>query len=221
MFSAYLPSTISDLNDVAFQLVRSRLVEAAMINDGRCVWRTDTGQILKGEIGLESSTAGDRASIVYPDRVPPFVLEGLFTASLMKFGERHAFGSDSPAAYVRAILGECRLEREDRVVTLYPVLKLYESGVLLLEFRMFSPEVPVTPDELTSRYVKGWGHVFSRRPTLRVVEIGADSARFSTGGSVESPTADLTLCSPGLGADCTTITIPTCPLTRTASSGRP
>jgi hypothetical protein len=93
---------------------------------------------------------------------PEFALEGFYTGGFMRFGELHAFGDESPVPYVRAILGECRLENQDRIIMFYPVLKLYETGVLLLQLRAFSPDRSTGVEDLVSEYINVFQETFDR-----------------------------------------------------------
>jgi hypothetical protein len=153
VYSTYLPGRIENIHQAAGDLVDANLVDASMVSDGTSVWRANDGGIGIGETTVDPSALGKRASIRFPNPLPPpFALEGLFVGGYMRYGEQYAFGEESPVPYVRAILGECRLEKGGHSTTLYPVLKLYETGVLLVELRVFAPAAKTELDDFIVRF---------------------------------------------------------------------
>jgi hypothetical protein len=139
VYSTYLQRPIASLERAAVSLVASGLCDSVMLNDGTSVWRGEDEEISAGMTSLELSSRRARATITFPRGVPPYALEGLFTAATMRYGELRAFGDDSPVRYLRALTGPCVLEDENGAgLNLYPVIKLYETGVLLVEMRLFS-----------------------------------------------------------------------------------
>ena len=153
VYSTYLPKPIHNLHQAAADLVAANLVDAVMVSDGTSIWRTKDGGIGVGETTVDVEGRGTRAEIGFPDPLPPpYALEGLFVGAYMRYGEQHAFGEESPVPYLRAILGECRLEKNGHATTLYPVLKLYATGVLLVELRVFSPPEATAFKEFVVRF---------------------------------------------------------------------
>jgi hypothetical protein len=75
-----------------------------------------------------------------------FALEAWGQAAYFIIGERRVFGDESSLSdtYIRAYLGKCVVTKatEDGTTSesyLYPILVVYASGVLVLEFRMIGP----------------------------------------------------------------------------------
>jgi hypothetical protein len=185
VYSTYLPRPIGNLHQAAADLVEANLVDAAMVSDGTSIWRAEDGSFGVGETMVDIGARGTRASIRFPDPPPPsFALEGLFVGGSMRFGEHHAFGEESPVPYVRAILGECRLEKDGHATTLYPVLKLYETGVLLVELRVFGPAVKIEIDEFIVRFVNLARDDFDRAHVPPAI---AKFAPFTQAGSFKNP----------------------------------
>jgi hypothetical protein len=138
VFSTYVQRPIDSLETVAAALVTSELCDSAMTNEGLSIWWGKDDTVHVGETSIDLTARGTRATVQFPADVPPYALEGLFTAAALRYGELRAFGEDSPVRYVRALVGPCVLESEKSGINLYPIVKLYETGVLLVEMRMVS-----------------------------------------------------------------------------------
>jgi hypothetical protein len=108
-----------------------------MTSDGLSIWWGDDDAVHAGMTTVALTARGTRATLEFPENVPAYALEGLFTAATLLYGELRAFGEESPVRYVRALAGPCVVENERGGINLYPVIKLYETGVLLVEMRMF------------------------------------------------------------------------------------
>jgi hypothetical protein len=126
--------------------MESGLAFCTMHRDGQTYWRTTDG-IRSGVTKIDVNEQGDYASISAkpngpsePDYVD-FAKEAWYQAAYLRFGEIRLFGEDysAPPPYIRAYLGECELIRTDSdqtiVTTCYPIIKLYQSGVLMVELR--------------------------------------------------------------------------------------
>jgi hypothetical protein len=144
-YSTYILGAI-DLNTAGRLLVESGLAFCTMHRDGQTYWKTKDG-IRSGVTEIDINEKGDRASIsakphdaTDPDYVD-FAQEAWYQAAYLRFGEIRLFGDDysAPPPYIRAFLGECELIRTESdqtiVTTCYPIIKLYESGVLIVEMR--------------------------------------------------------------------------------------
>lgn len=178
VFSTYLPKPIENIHQAAVDLVEAAVVECAMLGDGITIWR-DGASIHVDETTVTPSERGTRATITFPSetRPPDFALEALYTSGYLRFGELQAFGDEGPVPYVRALLGECRLENDDRITTFYPVLKLYETGVLLLELRVFSPPGETAVERLVRDYVNVFQVTFARAHVPAAVAALAPAAQ--------------------------------------------
>ena len=63
-------------------------------------------------------------------------------------------GRELPTPHLRAFLKPIRLvKKEERITTLYPVIVLYQSGVLLIEFRMIAPDDSIEVNDFIRNYV--------------------------------------------------------------------
>jgi hypothetical protein len=142
-----------------------------MHRDGGTYWKLDQG-IRTGITVILSNEEGSQAKVTIKHsdgskKIPEgFAGEAWYQAAFLRFGEARLFGDDIFAVppYIRAFLGEYTLARTEcerpKIITCYPVVKLYESGVLLLELRIISPQHPVPLEEFIKEYVNIYTGVF-------------------------------------------------------------
>lgn len=161
-YTTYLDGTVPDLHEAAKILIDTGLAVCAMHQNGRTYWRT--GQEIRS--GTTTMSTDDRLSRgrfrlkcdsgSAPD-LRGFGKEAWFQAAQFRFGEMRLFREDAqlPPPYVRLFLGQFSLAKaaENCTITCYPVLKLYETGVLILELRVLSPHQDVDCEEFIRSYV--------------------------------------------------------------------
>jgi hypothetical protein len=162
-YSTYLVGGVIDLNAAAKSLVQSGLAYCAMHRDGKTYWKANDG-VRSGTTKIDVNGKGDRATIrLDPDDsmeadFADFAREAWYQSARLRYAEMRLFGEDysAPPPYVRAFLGECELIDSDqevtRVMTCYPVIKLHESGVLIVEMRTILAR-PIEVGEFINEYV--------------------------------------------------------------------
>lgn len=165
-YSTYLKGGIKDLSSVARGLVKSGLALCAIHRDGETYWQSDEG-VRSGITTIKIDREGSKAEMILEpsdEHEPSFVSfaqEAWYQAAYLRFGEIRLFGEDlsAPPPYIRAFLGQYTLTSESKEgeqlkqIVCYPIVKLYESGVLLLEVRIASPQRSVETDEFIREYV--------------------------------------------------------------------
>jgi hypothetical protein len=151
-YTTFLESTGIDLLEAARRLVGSGVAECAMLRDGRTYWRShDTvgAGVTVVEVDAISGRSIFQLKVDEGCKTKPdgFALEAWGQASYFLISERRVLGEDAalPPPYLRAYLGKCLListspDKESSELNLYPVLTVYESGVLIVEFRMIGPK---------------------------------------------------------------------------------
>lgn len=92
----------------------------------------------------------------------PFVLEGLHQSAWFEASDRKIFVSPDqfPGSYVQGFIGGCTLEGEGRCFHIYPIIKIYKSGVLGVVLRMFSPDRDVDLTQYIREYRNAHMHQF-------------------------------------------------------------
>jgi hypothetical protein len=171
-YCTYLLTGAIDLDFAARMLVEYGLALCSVLEDGRVYWSSGS-MIGSGTTIMNRQPYADEAGFDFrPDpgcRIPlrGFAAESWGQACKFRFSEKRLFGEDRalPQPYVRAYLGRCNLvskEEPQIEIGMYPVLSIYESGVVLLELRTISPNFPVPLDLFVSSCVNLFRFAFDR-----------------------------------------------------------
>ena len=152
---------VPDLDRAAEILVEKGLAECVVHRDGNAYWQADDGVARGGTtVRLHPRLSGAKIQLAPeedPEGVGGFSLESWGQAAHFRFSELRVFGPDAefPSPYIRAFLGKCYLRSEKGGIGIgcYPHLKLFESGVLLVEFRVIGPDEPIEVGDFIERYV--------------------------------------------------------------------
>jgi len=181
-YSTYLDSGPFDLRRGAQSLLDSGVALCAVENNGRTYWKTSHG-VASGTTNIDSQGTSftlvrDDAGEALPDG---FALETWGQAAYFLIGEQRVLGDSAALSdpYVRAYLGKCVVTKTDDSgstshLNLYPVLIVYESGVLILEFRMIGPKASIAIE----RFIDGAVNLF--RESFSQVEVNPGLARNAT-----------------------------------------
>ena len=157
-YSTFFTGPVFDLTRGARKLVATGSVLCAVHRDGTADWAAPDGTLQTGEVKVRLNGRGNAATIeIAPspkDAEGAFALEALLWAANLRFEELHLLGDYSwMPNYVRLFLGECIFSGADGVFSCYPVIKIYETGVVILSFRVIGPPRGVRVDEFIHRYV--------------------------------------------------------------------
>lgn len=110
-----------------------------------------------GTVVLEPTHNKEMARIHFPIGMSNWILEIIGSWAQTRLAELRLFGeSRLPPPYVWAQLGACSFVANDArryQYVVYPVIKIFETGVVLVQFRMISPERPVHVDEYIRHYL--------------------------------------------------------------------
>lgn len=163
-YASHFTDSIPSLEILARRLVQHGVVECAFLSDGEAWWPASSvgvspyiGEprpVEHGTVELRMSSDLRRAQIKF-DKVPEgFPFEALGQSAALRYQELSVFGPrDTPPRYVRAYLGKCCFINDESKLQLYPHLKIFENGVVLVYFRAFSPETPLPLARFLQRYV--------------------------------------------------------------------
>jgi hypothetical protein len=185
-YTSFLETAGIDLPETARRLVASGVAECAMLRDGRVFWRS-SGTVGSGSTVIDVNSISGRSTFqleldegckAKPDG---FALEAWGQASYFLISERRVLGDDTalPPPYLRAYLGKCVLtsiteDKKSSQLTLYPVLIVYQSGVLIIEFRMIGPKTVTALADFIAGGVNLFRSVFDR------VEVSPGLVSFAT-----------------------------------------
>lgn len=140
-FGAFFVESFSGrLEEIAAQLVVSHFAVSAVTSSGYAISRDAADSIQRESVKVESSPDKHQSRIELSAKPTGYGGEALVQSLLLLDCERR---NVSPlllelAPHVRAFLHPIQLESQGTEVLLYPQLKIYENGVFLIHFRLFS-----------------------------------------------------------------------------------
>lgn len=182
-YSTYLLVSSIDLELTARRLVEYGVVECAMLRDGQTYWRCRSG-VGSGitAIKLEPDRIGASIKLEKASEdayeIEGFALEAWYQAAHFRFNELRVFGErEIPRPYVRGFIGQCNFisnEEEESKIFCYPVLLIYESGVIILELRTIASDHPVSLEN----FILGGVNLFNNPFTK--IEVPPGISKFAT-----------------------------------------
>jgi len=161
-FSSYFDTEKIDLSEAANCLIDSGLVYLSFQSDGLTIWRGKKG-IGKGlttiQLNPDKMGASFSLELVNDNMKLPedFSLEAWWQACYFRFAEMRLFGANNsiPHSYIRLYLGQIDLFIDNTLskVKLYPVVILYESGIVIVEFRTISSNKEISINDFITENV--------------------------------------------------------------------
>lgn len=157
-YATYFQHPVSDLHSAARALVKAGAALCSVHQDGTAHWLGSDGKLQQGTVQVRLRAHHQGATLRF-DPAPEepagsFIPEALFWAGQLRFEElRHSGDHTWMPPYVRLFLGRCDLLGSDAEMTCYPMVKLYQSGVVLVELRFIGPNRPVHIEEFIRRDV--------------------------------------------------------------------
>lgn len=150
-----------DLDRAAHQVVSDGLADFASHRDGLTIWKEPNG-IGKGHLSVDIDSRMHAARMQLSptngeSTLTKYQMDCLGLVGQFRYSEARLFGLSGslPHAYLRCFLGKFRLSNESTRarLSLYPILTLYDTGVVLLHLRVFSPQEPLDHRELVDSYL--------------------------------------------------------------------
>lgn len=170
-YTSYIEVNQIDLEYAARRAVESGIAYLSLHRDGMTVWKGEEG-IGCGESEIRLAPDSHRAvfgieSTEKNSSQPNgFAAEAWGQACYFRFNESRLFGTAMPLPhpYVRLFLGQYKLLRDDlkEGISLYPIIVLYETGVVIIEFRTISPKQELTFEDFISGAVNLFQEPFDR-----------------------------------------------------------
>lgn len=155
-YSTYFTDPIPNLQTVAQNLVKNKLLHCAYLDTGEFYW-LDKDNLIDGKVDISFGDNHSNASIRVEKKFPEnYAGEALFQSAKLRFSEMRILSNDQGFTphYLRGYLGECRLVSQNGYnYHVYPIIKLYETGTLLVEFRVMSPHIKINLEEFIDKFV--------------------------------------------------------------------
>jgi len=153
-FSTFFVEPVKDLKTVARNLVQSGLFESAFLDDGD-YFLHDENDVISGKADIRLEPERTSAIFTFSEKLPDnFSGETILESIYFRFAELRHFGENNtfPAKYIRGHLSECRLVTDKYNYRIYPTVKLYETGVLLVELRNIHPDIDITTEDFIEQF---------------------------------------------------------------------
>ncbi|MBE9140516.1 hypothetical protein IQ254_25510 [Nodosilinea sp. LEGE 07088] len=158
-FSTYFESRVDDLESVARTLVELEISDCVVLSNGQTFCRVDE-EVVSGETILKISGDLKQASARFDTNseleLTGYARETWLIGVQFLFAEARQIspGMELPTPHLRAFLKPIVLiKEEEKISRVYPVIILYKSGILIIEFRLIGPNEPVPLDDFISEYV--------------------------------------------------------------------
>jgi hypothetical protein len=160
-FSTYLKVRVSNLEALSKLLVESEIADCCVVSSGETFCRTDDGivsgiTVLELSGDLKKASAQFKTNSVEAANFTQYARETWLIGVQFLYGEARQIsqGREFPTPHLRAFLKPIKLvKQEERITSLYPVIVLYQSGVLLVEFRLIAPDDSVELSDFICNYV--------------------------------------------------------------------
>jgi len=171
-YTTFMSEGVDDIGLLARKLVETGVTPCAMTRDGLTFWRYK-GEVAQGVTSVDINAKSSSASIHFPQGMAQaneedgYILESSYQSGYFRFSEMKLFGSDLalPHDYIRIHPGKCifvsNKDEKDYQLSVYPSIKIYKSGVVIIEYRMIGPKRSVPLREFIAEYVNAFQHEFN------------------------------------------------------------
>lgn len=182
-YTSFLNTSFIDLESAARHLVESGMASLAFHRDGLTIWQDDEG-VGEGLSTINLAPDGNGATLhldptdeLQPD-LKEFPLEAWGQACYLRFSEMRLFGSELPLPhpYIRLFLGKSNLvfNENSTKISLYPIVVIFDSGVIIVELRTISPDYEISSNEFISGAINLPQFQFDR------IEVSPDLSKLAT-----------------------------------------
>jgi hypothetical protein len=155
-YACYLSQDVSSLRNAAEKLLRARFALVAILPDGGLGWQEREQQPLWGTLEEDDSIATITTGIILPKNLAPELGPTILRLAAMRSAARSLFSGHAPLEdqSVSIALPELVVYlSEDHAVPLDVTVRLYESGILILNFRSNLKSTNTSLDTFIDQYV--------------------------------------------------------------------
>lgn len=146
-YTSFLNPAPTDVYDAARRLIDKGIARVALLSTGEILWRGTDGSTVSDRTVTSESDPAEPALPAHPDLPPLDSFENEVLARAYVFwaveDKLYQQNPDLLPRSVRLFPGACLLGDDEHRYWLYPIVNLYESGVILVSFVVFSGADPV------------------------------------------------------------------------------
>jgi hypothetical protein len=153
-YTTYFLDPPPSSDEIATSLVENGIVMCARTVGGTLIWEEE-GRIETEETSIQAEPDGRHSWKLRTDRkMDAFIVECLHQSAWFEVSESKVLVAPNqfPAPYVRGFVGECRFEGNEHLFSIYPVIKMYTTGVVQVLLRLVSPDRDVSLSEFIQEY---------------------------------------------------------------------
>lgn len=145
---------IDNLHDIANKLISSGLCRAVYHTDKVAYWKQGK-QVESSDVITGETTHGYGAIFNWTKKPDDYILEAIYQSASLHDYELKLFSDIAieDLVYIRGFLDVCIISTDDHAIILYPMIKLYENGVITIIYRIISPEKEHDLDYLINNYL--------------------------------------------------------------------
>lgn len=157
-YSTYYNEEITDLCEAAIRLIENNFCPVCYCDD-LLFFKDKNGKATVEPLIIKQSNYSSEANIRFPESLAnnnrPFDLEGAFQAGLYTYFENQAFDRDCAwqSPYIRAILYPYRFRIENFNCELYPSVKIFSDGAIIVSFCILSPDIELEIEHFINDFV--------------------------------------------------------------------
>jgi len=132
---------IGNLHDIAHKLISSGLCKAVYHTDKVAYWKQGK-QVESSEVIIGENIHGYGAIFDFTKKPDDYILEAIYQSASLHDYELNVFSDITVEnlVYIRGFLDVCIISTDDHIINLYPIIKLYENGVIIITYRIISPK---------------------------------------------------------------------------------
>ncbi len=165
-YSTYSDNKLSNLEDIAKLLVEKEIALCSLHCEGRTYWR-EKNLVRSGYASPYDEEKKTVYEVISDDGkkidLSEVAWEFWYQGTLLSCNEMKLFPANAQLLpkYIRAYLGECELLSEHEAVKCYPMIKIFENGIMIISFRVVSNHETIDLEDFIDNCVNLGQHKFN------------------------------------------------------------
>ncbi|MGD8191526.1 hypothetical protein ACQCN2_16220 [Brevibacillus ginsengisoli] len=135
------------MHSIAKKIILLNAAEIVISSEDNVYWKDSNRRFQTTKLSLQRNKANS-IKIDIPSEMSPLQRELIYQFESMKFNEQKLYKHfEKNNSYIRIFFGGCYLREEGKLLSVYPQIKLYKNGILLVTFRKMLPDTNLTIEE--------------------------------------------------------------------------